>query len=157
MKVLSALIVLAMVVGCSKEPLPVQSISQVPHSMPVSRKVVQEAPVAPVEVVKFTPVFFKMGSAHIESSQLAKLDEHARTLINKPNLTIRLVGNSSNEGSAAFNMQLGQLRADTIKNYLISAGVAASRLTTDSLGKAQAKYTGDKELLNRRVDFVVLP
>jgi outer membrane protein OmpA-like peptidoglycan-associated protein len=157
MKLIPALIVLAMVVGCSKEPIPVQSIHEVPHGMPVSTKTVKKAPVAPIEVVKFSPIFFKLGSAHIPSSQLAKLDNHAKVLKNNPNIRVRIIGNASNEGSAPLNMQLGQLRADTIKNYLISSGISANRMTTDSLGKSQAIYTGDKELLNRRVDIIVMP
>ncbi len=157
MKWILVLAVLAMV-GCSKEPVPIQVISTVPHQMPVkqmeTRVVVPDAPPA---IVKFIPVFFDLGKADINTNQIGKLEGHAATLVADPTMRIQLVGNASSEGDVTDNKQLAQMRADVVKNYLITTGIDAGRLTTTSRSIALNQYSGNKEMLNRRVDFVVMP
>ncbi len=152
----AALVFLISTSGCSKETTPVSSITQLPHSMPIS-KVEPVEPTLTVTTAEFMPIFFQMGKHDIHRSQQAKLDSHSIDLINNPDMRIKLVGGASEEGTAASNMQLGQLRAVTIKNYLILAGVSADRIITASSGEAANVYSGKKEKLNRRVDFVIMP
>ncbi|RKZ98629.1 MAG: hypothetical protein DRQ46_01630 [Gammaproteobacteria bacterium] len=155
MKWILGLAVLAMV-GCSKEPVPIQIISTVPHQMPVKsiELPVQEAPLVTVEL---RPVFFKLGESNINRNQIDRLESHAAILIDDPFMRIQLVGNASSEGDVTDNKQLAQMRADVVKNYLITTGIDAGRLTTTSRSIALNQYSGDKEVLNRRVDFVVMP
>lgn len=49
------------------------------------------------------------------------------------------------------------MRADVLKNYMINAGINAGRITTASRPITENTYSGDKEVLNRRVDFIVMP
>ncbi len=158
MKWILVLAVLAMV-GCSKEPVPIQVISTVPHQMPVKPMDLPEihSPEAPPAIVKFIPVFFDLGKADINTNQIGKLEGHAATLVADPTMRIQLVGNASSEGDVTDNKQLAQMRADVVKNYLITTGIDAGRLTTTSRSIALNQYSGNKEMLNRRVDFVVMP
>ncbi len=161
MKCILAVAILAAMIGCSREPMAVQSIAVAPHQMSV--KQVEPAvtsvvtSVVNIPVVKFLPIFFDLGKADINPNQMTKLDGHANTLTTNTNMRMQLVGNASSEGDITDNKQLAQMRADVIKNYLIAAGIDAGRMLTTNRSVALNQYGGSKEMLNRRVDFVVLP
>lgn len=53
-----------------------------------------------------------------------------------PRLRVQITGHTSQEGSAEYNLQLGQKRADAIQSELVIAGIDRSRITTLSLGKS---------------------
>lgn len=73
-------------------------------------------------------------------------------------LSIRLVGRADPRGNTAYNTELGQRRAERVKEILIANGVAAERLVTGSRGDKEAM--GDKGLYSygydRRVDIVLV-
>jgi len=52
-----------------------------------------------------------------------------------PNVTAVVAGNADERGTREYNLALGARRADSVKAYLVSQGVAPSRLTTVSYGK----------------------
>ncbi|HEV8347935.1 MAG TPA: OmpA family protein, partial [Vicinamibacterales bacterium] len=63
-----------------------------------------------------------------------------------------------NIGTAEYNLALGDRRANAVRDYLVSRGVTANRLTTVSYGEERPKYDNSKEetrRLNRRAALVV--
>jgi len=76
-----------------------------------------------------------------------KLDEIAAALIAHPQIkTIAIAGYTDRLGSDAYNAELSQRRADAVKAYLISKGVAADRLVATGKGKADPRVQcGDKD------------
>jgi OOP family OmpA-OmpF porin len=71
---------------------------------------------------------------------------------------ITISGHTDSVGSEAYNMKLGQRRADTVKDYLVSKGVPASKITTKSFGESQpvaSNKTAEGRAKNRRAEVDV--
>ena len=69
------------------------------------------------------------------------------------------VGNTDSIGTDAYNMALGQRRATAVKNYLLSQGVPADKIYTESKGKSNpvaSNATAEGRSQNRRVDIEVV-
>jgi OOP family OmpA-OmpF porin len=71
---------------------------------------------------------------------------------------ITVSGHTDSIGSEAYNMKLGQRRADTVKDYLVSRGIPASKITTKSFGESQpvaSNKTAEGRAKNRRAEVEV--
>ena len=69
------------------------------------------------------------------------------------------VGHTDSVGTDAYNQKLGQRRADAVKAYLVSQGVPANRIYTDSKGESQPvadNRTREGRAKNRRVEVEVV-
>jgi peptidoglycan-associated lipoprotein len=72
--------------------------------------------------------------------------------------TVTIEGHCDERGTNAYNMALGQRRADAAKDFLVNLGVDATRLTTISYGEEQPVDYGHNEeawAKNRRDHFVL--
>ena len=89
----------------------------------------------------------------------ATLDKIAADL-NKIKLEVIIaVGNTDSVGTDAYNMALGQRRAQSVKSYLTSKGVDGSRIYTESKGKSNpvaSNATAEGRAKNRRTDIEVV-
>lgn len=89
----------------------------------------------------------------------ATLDKIASDL-NKIKLEVIIaVGNTDSVGTDAYNMALGQRRAQSVKAYLTGKGVDASRIYTESKGKSNpvaSNATAEGRAKNRRTDIEVV-
>ena len=66
-----------------------------------------------------------------------------------------ITGHTDNVGTSNFNLKLSKERAAAVKNYLVSNGVAADRLTSDGFGDTQpigSNTTAAGRANNRRVE-----
>jgi hypothetical protein len=74
-------------------------------------------------------------------------------------MDIEVAGHTDSMGSDAYNMKLSQQRAGAVRNFLISKGVAADRLTAKGYGESQPvadNATREGRIQNRRVELVPL-
>ena len=72
--------------------------------------------------------------------------------------SISIAGHTDSVGSDAYNMKLGQRRADTVKSYLVERGVSSSKITTKSFGESQpvaSNKTAEGRAKNRRAEVDV--
>lgn len=102
---------------------------------------------------------FEFNSAGINDETARYLDDLAKALHDSPELRISLVGHTDNIGSEKFNLRLSQHRAETMKAYLVSRGVDASRISTAGKGLHEPlndNSTEEKRALNRRVELTIL-
>ena len=86
------------------------------------------------------------------------LDEAVMALQQDPTLRIQIEGHTCNIGTAEYNLALGDRRAGSVRDYLLSRGVAANRLTTVSYGEERPRHDNSREetrRLNRRASLVV--
>ena len=63
------------------------------------------------------------------------LQRQAAWLARYPSVRVNIEGNCDERGTREYNLALGARRANAVKEYLVSLGVAASRVETISYGK----------------------
>lgn len=101
-------------------------------------------------------VNFETGRAVLTAESQSILDRVAESLIASPEVNIEVQGHTDNTGSLATNNRISQQRADAVRQYLISKGVAANRLTARGYGPTQPKAsntTAEGRAQNRRVEL----
>jgi peptidoglycan-associated lipoprotein len=80
-------------------------------------------------------VFFETDSSSLTSEAMATLDKQAAWLNQYPNYRILIEGHADERGTREYNIALGARRGSVVVNYLVSRGVNAQRITTQSFGK----------------------
>jgi peptidoglycan-associated lipoprotein len=101
-------------------------------------------------------IFFDYDSYDIRGDAQATLSRNASYLVSHPEVKILIGGYCDERGSNEYNLALGQNRADATKNALVTAGVAANRIRTVSLGKEKpfcSESTEECWQQNRRGGF----
>ena len=109
------------------------------------------------ELVK--TIYFDYDKDEIRDDQKAALEAKIPVLTLNTNIRIRVLGNTDNRGSDEYNLALGQRRAATVKRYLVSRGIAESRIETVSFGEERPAMQGDNEdawAKNRRDEFEII-
>jgi len=112
----------------------------------------------PVKTYAFEDVHFEFDRFNLRPEAVATLDDAVKTLNENPELTLTIEGHCDSMGTAEYNLALGQRRASTARDYLVSRGVSASRFSTVSYGEERPK--GDNadatgRAMNRRAALVV--
>ena len=101
---------------------------------------------------------FDFNSADVNQKTALYLDDLAKALNDNPELQIKLVGHTDNIGSEKFNLKLSQYRAQRMKDYLVSKGVADARISVEGKGMKEPlndNGTEAKRALNRRVELTI--
>ena len=80
-------------------------------------------------------VFFAVDQSNLSAEAIATLDQQANWLLSNPNYTAIIEGHADEQGTREYNLALGARRAASAQEYLISRGVAPTRLSTISYGK----------------------
>jgi outer membrane protein OmpA-like peptidoglycan-associated protein len=103
------------------------------------------------------PVYFDYNKASIQTRSENMLGEMATLIKSRPDLgTITIEGHTDAKGSATYNLKLSRDRAAAVRAYLVRAGVAEERLTSDGFGSTKPIDDNKTELgraKNRRVEF----
>ena len=102
---------------------------------------------------------YDFDKATLKPEGKATLDKIARDLSKIKLEVIIAVGNTDSVGTDAYNMALGQRRAQSVKAYLTSKGVDGSRIYTESKGKSNpvaSNATAEGRAKNRRTDIEVV-
>jgi outer membrane protein OmpA-like peptidoglycan-associated protein len=113
---------------------------------------------APVVALNFEDVYFEFDRSTLRADALRLLDDAIARLQANPTRNIIIEGHTCNIGTAEYNLALGERRAASVRDYLISRGIPASRLETRSYGEENPKYDNAREetrRLNRRAVLVV--
>jgi outer membrane protein OmpA-like peptidoglycan-associated protein len=101
---------------------------------------------------------FAFDSATLTAEGESKMYDTVQALKDFPTINVSCNGYTDSVGSDAYNMKLGQRRADAVKDYLVSQGIDASRIRTESFGKTNPiapNDTAEGRADNRRVEIVV--
>ncbi len=99
-------------------------------------------------------VYFELDSSHLTESVKSALQANKAWLDNNPNVKrIILEGHCDPLGSEAYNIGLGERRAQSVFNYLRSLGLSESKMSIVSYGEEKLFSAIDNHL-NRRVNFV---
>lgn len=111
------------------------------------------------KVMRLDNLIFQQGRAKISPESYPELDEVAKMLHSNPAMIIQLEGHTDFRGDPKENMKLSQERVDAVRDYLISKGVAKSKVKTKAFGGTMplTKENNDEaHKLNRRVEVRIL-
>ncbi len=143
------------------QPVTTQPIITAPRTAP---QPVAQQPAAPQpreavpSQVSFVTVYFDFDQSYIREDQFSTLARNAQLLEKQNTISVRLEGNCDERGTEEYNMELGQRRADSVREYLVNYGIQSSRMTTVSYGEMRPVATGHDEAAfaqNRRCDIVI--
>jgi peptidoglycan-associated lipoprotein len=112
-----------MIAGCAKQQVDQTSSSATPGS--------QQDFVVNVG----DRVFFETDSSELTEQARATLDKQAQWLNNYNRYAFTIEGHADERGTREYNIALGARRAQTVREYLVSRGIAAQRMRTISYGK----------------------
>lgn len=105
----------------------------------------------------FEDVHFERDRAVLRPEGVQSLRAAVDALRADPSLVVDIEGYTCSLGAAEYNLALGSRRAKAVRDYLVSEGVPADRLTMISLGETHARHDNsseDSRRLNRRVALV---
>jgi peptidoglycan-associated lipoprotein len=123
-------------------------------SLAMARRATEE-----VRAMLMTRINFDFDKSDIRPGDAQILDQKLAILQANPDLRIEIVGHCDERGSDEYNLALGNRRALAAKQYLVSRGIAADRITTRSMGEEQPLVMGSTEeawAQNRRDEFAVV-
>jgi outer membrane protein OmpA-like peptidoglycan-associated protein len=104
-------------------------------------------------------VNFETGKSTLTPESEAILNGVAESLVANDTIRVQVTGHTDNTGSLAVNRRLSRARADAVRSYLISKGVAEDRLTSRGFGPDQpiaSNKTAEGRAQNRRVELTRL-
>ena len=102
-------------------------------------------------------IFFEYNKADLTKESHAELGRLVQIMKENPKLKIAIGGHTDSKGSDDYNMKLSESRANAVREYLLTKGVAADRMAIKMLGKSDPltanEENADGAALNRRVDI----
>jgi len=111
------------------------------------------------EVIVLENILFEFDQSILQDSSKPSLDQLVAYLQDHPSHHIDIMGHTDAKGSAAYNLQLSQERAQTIATYLADSGVEMQRINPMGLGSQYPLVDNDRaegRKLNRRVEVRIL-
>lgn len=139
-------------VAAAPEPTP-EPAYVAPAPAPV---VVAPEPVAAPQKLVLEGVNFDFDKASLRQEDIGSLDKDVTTLKAWGDVDIEVAGHTDSMGSDEYNMNLSQQRAEAVRNFMISKGVSADRLTAKGYGESQPVADNATEagrFKNRRVEL----
>ncbi|MFN8417286.1 MAG: OmpA family protein [Cytophagaceae bacterium] len=121
----------------------------------------QDLLLEPIQIgrtIQLNKVYFERSKAVLLEESYTELDKLVTLMLQYPKMKIYLSGHTDNQGDIAKNIQLSNERVQVIKDYLISKGIAANRISGKGFGPSQPIASNDTEetrRLNRRVEFKI--
>lgn len=154
------------VAGCAKKkpeelpPPPAQTGPSMPSEPtgPVSSAPVPGSRADFLAAVGSDTVLFGTDEYNLDGEDTAVLAKQAAWLKSNPNVRVTIEGHCDERGTREYNLALGDRRANSVKNFLVTNGVAAGQLSTISYGKERPVAMGSDEsswAQNRRAVTVV--
>ncbi len=102
-------------------------------------------------------ITFTSASADITPESEQVLEKVINTLEENKDIVVEIQGHTDNVGSRSSNMKLSTARAESVKQYLVSKGIDAARMTTKGFGQTKPivpNTTEEGKQKNRRIEFV---
>ncbi|MDE2061350.1 MAG: OmpA family protein [Bradyrhizobium sp.] len=101
---------------------------------------------------------FESGRSSLDPDSAGLLDHLVETALRCPTANIEVAGHTDSDGDSAANQALSEKRAQAVVDYLVKAGLPASRFTAVGYGSTQPIAANDSEegkARNRRIEFIV--
>ncbi len=116
--------------------------------------------ITPDEIV-LKPIFFEYDKSNITQEGAFELDKLVQVMKNNEKLVIFAKSHTDSRGTDAYNNSLSDRRAQATVQYVISKGIAASRISGKGFGKSELKVqcdpcTEEQHAQNRRSEFLIV-
>jgi outer membrane protein OmpA-like peptidoglycan-associated protein len=126
------------------------------------QEIVQDIELKPIEKgtkVVINNIFFETGKAALTPQSYLELEKAIDLLRTNPTMVIEVGGHTDNVGDDATNMKLSHDRAKTVREFLVSRGIASERAQAKGYGESNPIATNDTDdgrKANRRTEFIIL-
>ncbi|PSG87288.1 OmpA family protein [Mesoflavibacter zeaxanthinifaciens] len=116
--------------------------------------------VTPVEVI-LNPIYFEFDKSNITAKAAFELDNLVQVMNKYPDMVIEATSHTDFRGSDSYNQGLSERRAQTTRQYIISKGIDASRISASGKGETEPAVdcnpcSKDQHQLNRRSQFLIV-
>jgi len=161
---IAVLVAMTAIAGCggkkaTEAPPPVEpqtntateTVQDIPATTP------DPAPSDQLDFSAIADVYFDFDSYSLSSEAKSSLEANSRELKRTTAGNITIEGHCDERGTQAYNLALGEKRANAAKEFLVALGVNPSRVSTVSYGKERPFDDGHDESAwakNRRAHFV---
>ena len=127
-----------------------------------------EAALQPIDVIVteteivLNPIFFEYNKSNITQDGAFELDKLIQVMKNNDKLVILAKAHTDNRGSDVYNLNLSDRRAKATRQYVISKGISASRISAKGMGETEPKVdckeacTEEQYAQNRRSEFLIV-
>ena len=109
-------------------------------------------------VVNMSDVLFDTAKFTLRPAAREKLAKISGIVLAYPTLALAIEGNTDSVGGDAYNQELSENRAGSVRDYLVKQGIPTSSMTAHGFGKTQPVASNDTaggRQQNRRVELVV--
>jgi outer membrane protein OmpA-like peptidoglycan-associated protein len=104
-------------------------------------------------------IFFETDKYELKKTSMVELKKMVDLLKNNPAIRVEISGHTDNTGTARYNQELSENRAQAVYEYLISNGIDANRLVFQGYGETRPIDTNETEAgkaNNRRTEFMII-
>ena len=111
------------------------------------------------EQVRLDNIFFELNSSNLRDESLVELNKIIKFMESNPFLVIEIGGHTDNSGSKAYNLNLSDDRASSVKDALVQRGIPSDRIQTKGYGMSVPLNTNSSEqerALNRRTELKII-
>lgn len=139
------------------EPIPETEIALAPKPEPepeIQEETVEEL----LQTLDLSGITFLFASDEITQQGKLILDDVANVLTEHPEFDVIIEGHTDSIGEDSINLNLSQLRAQSVLSYLANTGIQVTRLTATGFGESAPIADNDSKegrALNRRIEFTV--
>ena len=120
--------------------------------------------IASGSVIILDNIYYDFNKSAIRKGDAEELNSLAIILKQYPDVTIELTSHTDTRGTAEYNMELSERRSESSKSYLVSRGVASSRIVTKAAGESSPRNhctdgvpcTEAEHLYNRRTEVRII-
>lgn len=110
------------------------------------------------------PVFYELGSARLTPASKRTIDNLLLPLLEGKSTSVEIMSHTDSRGDDQYNLSLSQQRANSVVNYLVSKGIARSRMIAKGYGETRlinkcangVKCSEYEHKRNRRTEFRIL-
>ena len=118
-------------------------------------------PIITEREVILQPIYFEYNKSNITALGAEELDKLVKVMNEYPNMVIDAKSHTDNRGADGYNLKLSDRRAKATVQYLVSKGIAKTRITGNGMGETQPKVactacTEEEHAQNRRSEFLII-
>ncbi len=115
-------------------------------------------PIEVGQVVRLNNVFFDFDKYDLRPESFVELDRVVKLLSENPSIEIEMSAHTDFKGSDEYNFKLSDNRARSVRTYIITHGIAESRIVSKGYGETKPVDTNETDegrQMNRRVEFTI--